>query len=135
VSLENDANVEQDPSPLAQTESVQSSLLDITVSHMEDTALMVLAGEVDMSSVPILQREFEKIAADVTSDLVIDLGLVTFLDSMGISFLVTAHQRLEDQGARLMIFSPNQQVRRLFELTGLTSLLLVAPEASEESSA
>ena len=133
MSLENDASAGQDASPLAQTESRRSSLLDITVSRMEDTALMVLAGEVDMSSVSFLHEQFEEIADDVRTDLVVDLGLVTFLDSMGLSFLVTAHKQLENQGARLVIFSPNQQVRRLFELTGLTSLLLITPEASDDS--
>jgi anti-anti-sigma factor len=53
---------------------------------------MVLAGEVDMSSVPILYEQMEEIAADVRGDLVVDLGLVTFLDATGLSFLVTAHQ-------------------------------------------
>jgi anti-anti-sigma factor len=84
--------VEQDLWELAQTDSLPSDLLHVAITRGESVPTMVLAGEVDMSSVPILYEQMEEIAADVRGDLVVDLGLVTFLDATGLSFLVTAHQ-------------------------------------------
>jgi stage II sporulation protein AA (anti-sigma F factor antagonist) len=94
---------------------------------MDDTALMVIAGELDMSSVLILHETFKEIALDVKGDLIVDLGLITFMDSAGLSFLITAHKQLEAQGAQLIVFSPTPQVRRLFQITGLTRALTIEP--------
>jgi anti-anti-sigma factor len=123
--------VEQDLWGLAQTDSLASDLLHVAITRGESVPTMVLAGEVDMSSVPILYEQLEEIAADVRRDLVVDLGLVTFLDATGLSFLVTAHQQLESRGDRLVVFAPTPQVRRLFDLTALSSYLVIMPEGQD----
>jgi anti-anti-sigma factor len=121
-------SVDQDPLYLAQI--AQPTLLNISVSWSEDSALMVLAGEVDVSTVPLLEEQLEQIVPGVRIDLIVDLDLVTFLDARGLSFLVTAHRRLASQDARLVVFAPTRQVLRLFDLTGLAPYLVIRPERS-----
>jgi anti-anti-sigma factor len=101
--------------------------IEVSVSWIEDTALMVVVGEVDASSAAHLRQIFEEIRSEVRGDVILDLGLVWFMDSTGLSFLVAAHRQLKVQGARLVVFSPTAQVRRIFQITGLTEVLTIEP--------
>jgi len=48
-------------------------------------------------------------------DVTLDLSHVAFLDSTGLEHLIRAARALEGNG-RLILVSPQQQIRRLFEL-------------------
>jgi anti-sigma B factor antagonist len=101
--------------------------IEVSVSWIKDTALMVVVGEVDASSAAHLRQIFEEISLEVRGDVILDLGLVWFMDSTGLSFLVAAHKQLKSQGARLVVFSPTPQVRRIFQITGLMQVLTIEP--------
>lgn len=81
-------------------------------------------GELDMNTVPELERQLEVALADSTSSIVLDLCDCEFIDSTGIALIVRAWQRL-DRGAgsggqgRVVLCSHNHQVRRLLEITGV----------------
>ena len=110
-----------------------SELLRISVSWMEDTAIMVLAGEVDLSTGSMLQEHLQDIVPGARGGLVVDLGLVTFLGSTGMSILVTTHKQLQAQGSRLVVFAPTPWIRRLFELCHMNSVLVIVPDDSDEN--
>jgi stage II sporulation protein AA (anti-sigma F factor antagonist) len=101
--------------------------LEVSVSWIKDTALMAIAGEVDASSVARLQQKLEDIASETRGDVIVDLGMVSFMDSTGLSFLIAAHKRLKARAARLVVFSPTPQLLRLFEITGLSQILTIEP--------
>ncbi len=63
---------------------------------------------------------------DLRSDLVGDLSRVTFLDSTGLSVLVST-QPGEGGRGNFLIFGSTPQIRRLFEITGLTTVLTTIP--------
>jgi stage II sporulation protein AA (anti-sigma F factor antagonist) len=132
MSLDESVSADQDLRNVAQTGLLRADLLDVSVSWVEGIPTMALTGEVDMASVPIVHERLGEIAGKVRGDLVIDLGLVTFLDSAGLSFLVTAHQQLASQGGRLVVFAPTPQVRRLFDVSALSSYLVIMPEEQDE---
>jgi anti-anti-sigma regulatory factor len=45
--------------------------------------------------------------------------------------IVTEHTRMQHSDGTLTIFSPPSSVRRLFEITGLTTVLDIVPAAEE----
>jgi len=129
VSLDEIAvRVDQDPLNLAGTDSRRLPLLRTSVSWMEGTPIMLLAGEVDLSTASLLQERLEEVIPALLGELVVDLGLVTFFGSTGMSILVTTHRRLRAEGCRLIIFAPTPQIRRLFELWDLNSVLVIVPD-------
>jgi anti-anti-sigma factor len=121
-------NVEQDIVTLEETASWRGEPLHVSVHAMEDFTLVILTGEVCRASVPILYRHFADITSDVRKAVVVDLGLATFLDTHGLSFLIAAHKHLALHGSQLILFSPSLQVRRMFRLTGLESYFAVVPD-------
>jgi anti-sigma B factor antagonist len=50
---------------------------------------------------------------------VVDLSGVTFMDSTGLSVLVGALKRLRLMDGRLTVVAPDDDLRRIFEVTGL----------------
>ena len=49
--------------------------------------------------------------------MIVDLWEATFMDSMGLNCLLTAHQQLGGQGRRFALVCPEGTVRHLLELT------------------
>jgi anti-anti-sigma factor len=94
----------------------------MTEVHPDEHPPRVAAiGELDAAS----SKELERTLLDVRTDegVVLDLALVTFIDSSGLR-VVTSFARDADAGAgRFAIPAASEAVRRIFEITGLSSLL------------
>lgn len=96
----------------------------LVVSAVPETGgvRLVVVGEVDVVSAGQL-REYLAGALDMRLEaLTVDLGGVTFLDSTGLSALVYAHDRAQDEGVSLVVTDPQPQVRRLLDVTGLLTV-------------
>jgi anti-anti-sigma factor len=83
---------------------------------------VVLSGEVDVASCGELRACLAGIPAD-TTEVVLDLQGVTFLDSTGLAEIIRTAQHLRPDGGVVRVRNPHPHVRRLLEVTGLTELL------------
>jgi anti-anti-sigma factor len=80
-----------------------------------------LAGQFDFSG-----RELaDEVLASVNGarKIVLDLSELEFIDSMGIHFVVTAHERARAAGREFTILRGGPQVERVFNLVGLDDVL------------
>lgn len=84
---------------------------------------IALSGELDMSTVPILEEHLERIEAEGVKAIVVDLVELTFMESLGVHAFVTARKRADANGRQLLLVGAKPTVRRVFELTGTDSLL------------
>jgi anti-sigma B factor antagonist len=97
----------------------------------EDRATVIaVSGELDLASSPALQEELDRVSSD-SELLIIDLRELDFMDSTGLSVLVRAHQRAEEQGRRLAMVKGPQQVQRLLSLTGVADRLTLVDTPEE----
>jgi anti-sigma B factor antagonist len=80
---------------------------------------LVLVGELDLGSVSEFGEMIERICADSTRGVTVDLGQLTFMDSTGLHGLLVARDRCQANGKDFRILPGQPQVQRLFELTGL----------------
>jgi anti-sigma B factor antagonist len=85
-----------------------------------------VSGELDLASSPALEEELERVAKSDATTIVVDLAELEFMDSTGLSVLVRAHQRAEENGRRLGLVNGSQQVQRLLTLTGVADRLTLA---------
>jgi anti-anti-sigma factor len=79
-------------------------------------------GELDLATASELQSLLVEEKSNGFGSLQVDLTGVTFIDSVGLSLLVSAHNRLTEEGGRLRILLP-ERLRPLFRLSGLSDLL------------
>jgi anti-sigma B factor antagonist len=85
--------------------------------HDEATSVVVVEGELDLSSAPRLKWMLMDALEAGRSQLVVDLTDVSFMDSTGLGVLIGVNKRLA-QSARLLIVCPPGVVRQVFEFSG-----------------
>ncbi|MDQ4069670.1 MAG: STAS domain-containing protein [Actinomycetota bacterium] len=86
---------------------------------------MRLLGELDMSTAPQLRDELARLASGGASVVTLDLSDLAFIDSTGLSVLITALKRLRQQGGDLTLRSPTPGTRKVLEITGLTQVFSI----------
>lgn len=94
-------------------------------STRADTGLLTVSitGELDQSTAPELRATLASSLENPTDPILVDLSACEFIDSTGLSILVEAKRRLEEQQERFGVCCPADDVRRLFELTGIDQAL------------
>lgn len=102
----------------------------VEVRNHGRAAIIAVSGELDLASSPALQEELDRVATSDSQLVIVDLRGLDFMDSTGLSVLVRAHQRSEEQGRQLAMVKGPQQVQRLLSLTGVGERLTLvdAPE-------
>jgi anti-sigma B factor antagonist len=96
--------------------------LAVEVSAADFGTLVAVTGEVDIATSPQLRAALA--ARPRTGDLlVLDLTGVAFLDSSGLSVVLTLQRETAEAGERLAIVCPPGPARLLFEVTGVDAEL------------
>jgi len=83
-----------------------------------ETVTLFVCGEVDLASAPALEQTLRNAEREVTSEMVVDLSGVTFMDSTGLHLLLDARDRASHRGYRLRYRNIPAQAERLFEIAG-----------------
>ena len=90
--------------------------------------MVVVTGEIDMATAPMLGRELTAAIESGEGPVVLDLTEVTFFDSSGLRVAIVAHRDLGEKGRRLaVVCDPEGHVRRTFALAGLADVLDLHP--------
>ena len=97
-----------------------------TITVDDQTAVVVVDGELDLWSAPVLKRALCDQLDNGRKHLVLDLGDVRFMDSTALGVLVGVDRRLSAD-ERLVIAQPATEVLRLFELSGVGSGMRIFP--------
>lgn len=97
----------------------------IDALHGDGAARLRLRGELDAATAPLLEAGIGEAAARGVSELVVDCSELAFIDSSGLSVLVTNHKRLEDVGCCLVVEAAPPGALRLFEIAGIDRVLII----------
>jgi anti-anti-sigma factor len=89
----------------------------IEVDVSQDTATVVITGDLDLITGPVLAERLPAVLGTRPQRLVLDLAGCGFMDCGSARLVASAGKFLPD-GGRLIIRSPSPPVRRVFELTG-----------------
>jgi anti-sigma B factor antagonist len=103
------------------------------VVGLDDDAIVVLSGELDMATAPELTGVLGQVIAHGPPEVVVDFSGLSFIDSSGIAALVDAQHRLGDQERRLCIHAAHPGAVRVFEIAGLLDFLHVQSGPAEAS--
>ena len=88
---------------------------------MTETVLVVLTGDVDLlareNTSALVEEAAEKAIAS-GADVVVDLGGVDFMDSVGLACLARLLSLLHHEPGKVVLRKPRTQVLRVLELAG-----------------
>jgi anti-sigma B factor antagonist len=102
------------------------SVIDLTatVANETDGSLVLrFDGELDMATSSLVNTLVDCALREGESKVVIDLDLVSFLDSHGLRALLIANQTARDQGATLTVRAPTKQALDVMLMTGCEHVL------------
>ena len=99
------------------------------VVHLDGDAVLMVVGEVDASTSPVLHRNCVD-AALTTDRLVLDFAGVTFMDCSGLHVLIDICQRGDITS--VVVRNPAGQVRRLLEIADMADTFLEPHESQTE---
>jgi anti-sigma B factor antagonist len=108
-------------------------MISFSTDQREDGAVVLsVIGEVDLHTAPELRAAVRSAFADPrTTQLRVDLAGVSFLDSTGVSALVTGHGEAGKRGIPLVVTNPQPQVLKVLRIVGLDDVLGVTAETEQ----
>ena len=93
---------------------------DIKTEQLGDDAYVIsLAGEVDLYTAPEFKERMVQVIEQGKKQVVVDLSKATFIDSTTLGVLVGGVKRLRPAGGSLAIVCADQNICKIFEITGL----------------
>jgi anti-sigma B factor antagonist len=101
--------------------------LEVLVERLAGTAIIHVAGELDLASAPVLASALAGIERPCNR-LIIDVSGLRFIDSTGLRLAVTEHQRAQADGFELVIAGADDTVLRTLRIAGLDLTLPLAPD-------
>jgi anti-sigma B factor antagonist len=87
---------------------------------------LLVSGEVDIQSCDALRDAGVRLALESPAGLVIDLAGVTFMDSSGMSALVSIRRAAISSNVPLILRAPSGRVRRILQHTGMLQAFDIA---------
>jgi anti-sigma B factor antagonist len=87
-----------------------------------------VSGEIHLTTAPRFRERLEQIIAAGDGTLVLDLTAVEFIDSTGLSVLLSGLRLLNQRNGRMALVLRNPTVLRLFQITSLDTTFDIFPE-------
>ena len=84
-------------------------------SRAGSTTTIAVCGELDITSVPVLDTQLRAAAREAVR-VVLDLRSLEFVDSSGAALLVSTYRRMRQAGGRLLVVRGPFEVQWLLEL-------------------
>jgi anti-sigma B factor antagonist len=92
----------------------------VHVGRVGSRRVVTLEGELDLSTVSILEEALSQIVSEVRTETIeFDLSRLDYLDATGLSLLVKFKKHAEPLGAAVILRNPQPHARRVLEITNL----------------
>ena len=93
--------------------------------------VLKIAGELDLSTVPIFIDALNDLLDSDAATIELDLSELSFIDSSGVGAYVTAYRKARAKGAQLRLGARSGLVDRVLQLSGVEDAL--AREAADQT--
>ena len=91
--------------------------------HSEDGRLTLkVEGRLDTNTSPELEAELK---LDGITEIVFDFSGLDYISSAGLRVLMTAQKAMMVCGGQMQVKSPNEMVRGVFDMTGMSSIFTI----------
>ena len=103
--------------------------LSISSVSTNGTVSISLEGELDLASARKMEERLQAVDGEGPSRVIVDLGKLAFIDSTGLSLLLSVNEMSRDRGFALSIVSTEDDPPgKIFRLTGTHTVLPLVDE-------
>ena len=90
-------------------------MAELEITKHDSSATVRPVKNIVSSTVPDIRSEIKALIAEGIKDIVIDLGMVEIMDSMGIGLFISAHNSLLKTGGKLVVINASKDLLNLFK--------------------
>jgi len=100
-----------------------------------DVDIVTITGRLVAADAPEARENLKAIVEGGAGKLIVDLNGVSFIDSSGLSVLISAFKLIRAKGGRMLLSGISKNVQTLLELTRLSEIfeMFATTEAAKES--
>ena len=100
--------------------------LTVAVERTAAEAVVLLTGEIDLSTAPRLSTVVSELLTDPPARVVLDMAGVTFCDSQGLGTLVVLSRKASLAQSCLVLTNVADFLLRVLDITGLRPALMIS---------
>ena len=93
--------------------------MTIEQRHLTGQVVLVLSGRMDAENAPQFEQECNACITEGLTSLVVDLGELAYVSSMGLRCFIAVAKTLQSKGGALRLCRLQGLVKQVFEITGL----------------
>ena len=97
--------------------------MTINVERDFELVTLEITGRIDTTTAPNLETVVNELSED-TKELIFDMSGVEYISSAGIRVLLGAYKKMNSTQGKIRIEKANDMVYKVFEMTGLSKMLL-----------
>lgn len=86
-------------------------------------------GEADIASASAFRQALDEVYQEEPGSITLHMGELRYLDSTGLGVIIGAYDRMKDNGDRIILADPPDNIKKLLRITNLDKLL--CPEICE----
>jgi anti-sigma B factor antagonist len=106
--------------------------MNVEIEQMDSGEVVVYPqGKLDARTALAFKEQLRKIADDHPAVVIVDLAQVAFIDSSGLSALVSGMKAIRQNGGMLNLSSPRQQALTALRLTLLDRVFPIFPNLED----
>jgi len=105
--------------------------MEIKIREANGVTIFDVEGEIDLYNAPALKDEIKKKIEEQKYNIIINLAKVSYIDSSGIGALISSLSNLKKYQGGLKIINVTGSVKKVFELTKLTSFFEIFDSEEE----
>lgn len=96
--------------------------MEISTTIDGTSANLALNGNLTVATAPKLEAAFSDLPGDVV-EITLDLTDLNYVASAGLRVIVSQDKKAHQNGGLIRIANPNEEVREVFDVTGLIDIL------------
>src|ERR1043165_3326344 len=100
--------------------------IKVTSEDKDGATIIAPEGDVDLSGSPVLGTALRQAQNARPKRLIVQLGLVDYMDSSGVATLVEALQIARRNNTRMVLCGMKDRVRSIFEIARLDTVFTIA---------
>lgn len=105
--------------------------MEIVKREKNGVSILDINGEIDLYNAPEIKEVINGLISDQKTNVIINLEKVSYIDSSGIGALISSLSNLKKYQGGLKIINVYASVRKVFELTKLTSFFEIYDSEDE----
>jgi len=102
------------------SQDLYAEACSVCVSKVRDTAIVEVAGEVDIASSSLLAKALADASKDGQFNVIVDAQHLTYIDSIGVATLLTCRDSVISHDRRFALVGCHGIFYKLVEITRLT---------------